>query len=84
MDNHHASGLGPRYTLGLDTVAIDAVLEACELVGSVLQSAAPEANARAAARLLAEATRDVHHDDTLTRSILVQVARALQARRQLQ
>jgi hypothetical protein len=84
MDKHHASGLAPRYTLGLETVEIDAVLAACELVGTVLRTAAPEANARAAARLLAEATRDVHHDDSLTRSILVQVARALQAGRQLQ
>ena len=80
MDKHHASGTAPRITLGLDLVEIDAVLEACELVGQVLQSAAPDGNARAAARLLAEATRDVHHDEPLTRSILVQVARALQRR----
>lgn len=80
MEKHHASGLAPHYTLGLDKVEIDAVLEACGLVGAVLKAVAPELNARAAARLLAEATRREHHNEPLTRSILVEVARALQRR----
>lgn len=80
MDKQHASGAAPRITLGLEKVEIDAVLEACELVGHVLQSVVPDEKARAAARLLTEATRDAHHDEPLTRSILVQVARALQRR----
>lgn len=78
--HHHASGIAPHYTLGLDQVEIDAVLEACELVGRVLKTVAPEINARAAARLLAEASRNEHHDEPLVRSILVEVARALQRR----
>jgi hypothetical protein len=78
MHKLHASGTAPRYTLGLERVEIDAVLEACELVGNVLQAVAPDVKTRAAARLLTEATRDEHHDAPLTRSILVQVARALQ------
>lgn len=86
MDNNHdkpdppAPGTLPRYCLGLQKVEIAAVLEACELVGHLLRSGAPEANASAAARLLTEASRDEHHDETLTRSILVQVARTLQRR----
>ena len=80
MDNRHAGGATPHIKLGLDTVEIDAVLEACELDGRVLKSVSPELNARAAARLLTEATRDEHHDAPLTRSILVEVARALQRR----
>ncbi len=70
----------PRYTLGLQTVDIDAVLAACELVGQVLRSLAPDTNTRAAAKLLAEAAREEHHDEALTRSMLVQVARTLQRR----
>lgn len=77
-----SAGAIPHYRLGLRKVEIDAVLDACDLVGRVLQ-AAPENNARAAARLLAEASREQHRDAPLTRSILVQVARALQ-RRELQ
>ncbi|QBE66821.1 hypothetical protein EWM63_30825 [Pseudoduganella lutea] len=80
MDKHHASGATPHIKLGLDTVDVDAVLEACELVGRVLRGMSPEQNARTAARLLTEATRDEHHDAPLTRSILVEVARALQRR----
>lgn len=80
MDKHIPSGIAPHYRLGLDKVEIDAVLEACELVGRVLQGVAPELNTRSAARLLSEATRDEHHDAPLTRSILVEVARALQRR----
>lgn len=81
MDKHHdASGGAPRYKLGLDKVEIDAVLEACELVGQVLQAMSPDSSTRVAARLLAEATRDEHHDEPLKRSVLVQVARALQRR----
>lgn len=80
MEKHHASGGLPHFTLGLDQVAIDDVLEACELVGRLLRSVAPETNARSAARLLAEATRHELHDEPLVRSILVEVARALQRR----
>lgn len=80
MEKQHAGGAAPHITLGLDTVEIDAVLEACELVGRVLKGVSPELNARTAARLLTEATRDEHHDAPLTRSILVEVARALQRR----
>ncbi|QBQ34917.1 hypothetical protein [Pseudoduganella plicata] len=79
MENETLTGAEPHYTLGLRQVEIDAVLDACDLVGRVLQ-AAPENNARAAARLLAEASRTEHRDAPLTRSILVQVARALQRR----
>lgn len=82
MDKHHASGAAPHYTLGLDTVEIDAVLDACGLVGAVLKAVAPELNTRSAARLLAEATRHEYHNEPLTRSILVEVARALQRREQ--
>ena len=82
MENEMPMGAEPHYTLGLRKVEIDAVLHACDLVGRVLQ-AAPENNARAAARLLTEASREEHRDAPLTRSILVQVARALQ-RRELQ
>lgn len=80
MEKHTASGTAPHYRLGLDKVEIDAVLEACELLGRVLQGVAPETNARSVARLLNEATREEHHDAPLTRSILVEVARALQRR----
>ncbi|WP_338760923.1 hypothetical protein [Massilia sp. METH4] len=80
MEKHQASGAVPHYKLGLEQVAMDDVLEACELVGRVLRAVAPDMNARAAARLLAEATRLEHHDEPLTRSILVEVARALQRR----
>ncbi|GGY03280.1 hypothetical protein GJV26_01020 [Massilia dura] len=80
MDKHYASGGTPHYKLGLDKVEMDAVLEACELVGRVLQAAEPELNVRSAARLLSEATRNEYHDEPLTRSILVEVARALQRR----
>ena len=69
----------PRYRLGLRNVEIDAVLDACDLVGRVLK-AAPDNNARAVARLLVEAAREQHRTAPLTRSILVQVARALQRR----
>ncbi|AXA91140.1 hypothetical protein [Massilia sp. YMA4] len=79
MDKETLMGAEPHYTLGLREVEIDAVLDACDLVGRVLQSA-PGNNARAAARLLAEASRAEHRDAPLTRSILVQVARALQRR----
>jgi hypothetical protein len=79
MENETLTGAEPHYTLGLRQVEIDAVLEACDLVGRVLQ-AVPENNARGAARLLAEASRVEHRDAPLTRSILVQVARALQRR----
>lgn len=79
MENETLTGAEPHYTLGLRKVEIDAVLDACDLVGRVLQDA-PENNARAAARLLAEASRDEHREAPLTRSILVQVARALQRR----
>jgi len=79
MENETLTGTEPHYTLGLRKVEIDAVLDACDLVGRVLQ-AAPENNARAAARLLAEASREEHREAPLTRSILVQVARALQRR----
>lgn len=80
MDKYQNSGTAPHYRLGLEQVAIDDVLEACELVGRVLRAVAPELNPRAAARLLAEASRHEHHDAPLTRSILVEVARALQRR----
>jgi hypothetical protein len=80
MDKHATSGLASHYRLGLDKVEIDAVLEAAELVGRVLHAVAPEVNARSAARLLNEATREEYHDEPLTRSILVEVARALQRR----
>lgn len=79
MENELQMGEEPHYTLGLKKVEIDAVLDACDLVGRVLQ-AAPGNNARAAARLLNEASREEHRDAPLTRSILVQVARALQRR----
>jgi len=91
MENETLTDVGPHetstgalshYRLGLRKVEIEAVLDACDLVGRVLQ-AAPENNARAAARLLAEASREQHREAPLTRSILVQVARALQ-RRELQ
>jgi hypothetical protein len=80
MEKHLASGTAPHYTLGLAKVEIDAVLDACELVGRVLQTVAPEVNVLSVARLLNEATRDEYHDEPLTRSILVEVARALQRR----
>jgi hypothetical protein len=80
MEKHNPSGPAPHYTLGLDTVEIDAVLAACGLVGTVLKAVAPELNTRSAARLLAEATRHEYHNEPLTRSILVEVARALQQR----
>lgn len=80
MEKHDASGPAPHYTLGLDKVGIDDVLEACGLVGAVLKAVAPDLNTRSAARLLAEATRHEYHDAPLTRSILVEVARALQRR----
>jgi hypothetical protein len=80
MDKHYAHHSSPHYTLGLDKVGIDAVLEACELAGRVIRSVAPDADTRCAARLLAEASSDIHRDEPLTRSILVEVARALQRR----
>ena len=79
MDNETTTGAEPHYTLGLRKVEIDAVLDACDLVGRVLK-AAPENNARAVARLLTEASQEKYRDAPLTRSILVQVARALQRR----
>lgn len=80
MQKHHPSGPAPHYTLGLEKVEIDEVLDACGLVGAVLKAVAPDLNARSAARLLAEATRHEYHNEPLTRTILVEVARALQRR----
>ncbi|GGY65168.1 hypothetical protein OU994_15150 [Pseudoduganella sp. SL102] len=80
MEKHHTSGPAPHYTLGLEKVEIDDVLDACGVVGAVLKAVAPDLNTRSAARLLAEATRLEYHNEPLTRSILVEVARALQRR----
>ncbi|TWI69528.1 hypothetical protein IP91_00597 [Pseudoduganella lurida] len=80
MNKSHTCGSAPPYTLGLETVGIDDVLQACDLVGQLLQAVSPDANPRAAARLLAEASSAEHHNNPLARTILVQVARALQRR----